>query len=321
MEIVHVTRHRLGDTYLMRNHDGTIFEGYVSGDYVQANDTLRADRYGDKGFIPLEHKAVIKLSVMSGCPFKCRPCDAGLAGYNGNATTQDLIDQFETMLADTGLETCQKTKLHVSKLGEPSLNWANTDAAIRSIVADHPELNPLPTITTLPRTAQAARELTTSVFNYPTLSQIKINAGSTSETDRRQLYGATTPLPEIISILQGSWKNRTQDHRITLTFLAVPDTEFSAEQIIAMTPEEFRSAVTIEMYKVNPTINATRFGYPGLMRHYKDSHRYETQMAALREAGFGTYYSAPSDGEQRAHVANGSSLHVEQQTAAPSTAI
>lgn len=303
-----MSRHRLGDTYLFESAAGVPLEAYVSGDYVQKGDGLRAERYGDLGAIPLITKAVVKLSVMGGCPFRCRPCDAGLAGYLGNATADDIYQQFTSVVADQRLATCSKMKLHLSKLGEPSLNWEPSVEALTRIVNEHPQFTIIPTVTTLPRTRDAFQRLATDMTSFHTLTQTKITAGATSEEARRRLFGAVTPIEELLSDLTIPWSQRSMDHRITLTFLALPDQPFDADWILHRVPLTLRPYVTVEVYKVNKTENARRNRLIGFMDRYSDAGPFEGAMQRLRDHGMHTYFSAPSDGEQRALVANGSSM-------------
>lgn len=312
-----VTRHRLGDAYLFRTPTGLPLEAYFSGDYVQAHDVLRATRYGDKGSIPVTDKAVVKLSVMGGCPFRCRPCDAGSAGYFGDATEEHIVGQFEHIVTDQGLTGCAKLKLHLSKLGEPSLNWGPSVAALRSILVAYPHLGIVPTVTTLPRDRESLAVLAADMLTLDALlTQTKITIGATDERVRRSLFGAVLPMDAIGSVLADAHARRTGDHRITLTLLAVPDQPVNAARLIAAIPVALRPAITVEVYKVNPTVNAVRHDLSGAMRRYQDCGPYEPAMAALRDAGMRTYFSAPSDGEQRALVANGSSLLLRSVTPA-----
>jgi hypothetical protein len=307
-----VTRHRLGDAYLFDTASGTPLEAYFSGDYVQAHDALRADRYGDKGSIPVTDKAVVKLSVMGGCPFRCRPCDAGSAGYFGDATAEEMVAQFDHIVSDQNLTECSKVKLHLSKLGEPSLNWAPSAAALRTIIDRYPHLGILPTVTTLPRTRGDLAPLVADMLTMPVLSQTKFTLGATDEAKRRSLFGVVLPVADILDTLAEAWPTRSAQHRITLTLLAVPDQPIDAEWLLERIPAPLRTAVTVELYKVNKTDSAMRHGLTGVLQRYQDSGPYEAAMATLRAAGVSTYFSAPSDGEQRALVANGSSLLLQQ---------
>lgn len=304
-----VRRARLGDVYLFRTETGLPLEGYVSGDYVQAGDALRAHRYGPLGAIPLHEKAIVKVSVQGGCPFRCRPCDAGSAGFFGNATAQEISAQFDAMVADKDLTQCAKLKLHLSKLGEPALNWDASHAALLDILRRYPHLSIVPTVTTMPRETAALDRLLRDMLALPAgLTQTKISMGATSERVRRSLFGAVLDTASVGRVLDAAWPERGAEHRITLTYLAVPGEPFDADYLLSCLPESARGAVTVEVYKVNPTVNALRHDLTGALVTYRDSGPYEAAMARLRDAGVRTYFSAPSNGEQWALVANGSSL-------------
>lgn len=309
LTVERVTRHRLGDAYLLRTADGRALEAYFSGDYVQNGDTLRARRYGTPGTIPVTEKAIVKLSVSSGCPYRCAPCDAGLAGYGGPASAEEIVAQFEHVLADQQLEHCAHLKLHVSKLGEPALNWPATLQALRTITAGHPEMTIVPTVSTLPRRRDQYEGLLDGLFSWDhPLKQLKINLASTDESHRRRLLGPVMPITALCQAICDRLPDAAGTQRVTLTLLALPGVRLDAGALIGAVPAAVRSRIAVELYKVNQTRNAVAHDLRSSMVRYADADMFAPELDRLRQAGFFTYVSAPSNGEQAALIANGSSL-------------
>lgn len=308
MKLLHKKEHPLGTVYLFENSKGQVFEAYFSGDYTQPGDDLRADRYGKIGKIPLEEKAIIKISVMSGCPYRCQPCDAGNSGFFGNASVSDMVSQFALIAEDQNLKTCSKLKLHMSKLGEPALNWPCSFQALQKIIKLYPQYNVIPTVSTLPRNPEHFQSLVHDLFSLSQpVKQLKINLGASNEERRRELLGRCLPLSEIYKIIDKEWKNTVMKQRITFTLLAIDGENIDTNFFLSAIGEQ-RERFTIELYKVNQTKSVAENGLGNNLVKYKHAQRFQGSMDKLASEGFFTYFSAPSNGEQTALVANGSAL-------------
>jgi adenine C2-methylase RlmN of 23S rRNA A2503 and tRNA A37 len=309
MKLHTVRRHSLGDVYLFHGKHNLPLEAYFSGDYTQAGDALRMERYGAVGKIPREEKSIIKLSMMGGCPYRCHPCDAGLKGFFGYADTDDIVEQFAMIIEDQQLSHCQKLKLHLSKLGEPSLHWEASLKALQIIQQSYPHFNMIPVVASLPRNAEQFLSMVTEFFawDHP-LKELKINLGASDEQRRRELYGKVLSLESMIPGFQEALKNVRGIQRITLTLLAMPGENIDTAYFLQAIPEELRSAFTVELYKVNSTQNAQYYELYNHLKNYAAASAFQESMNTLGEHGFFTYFSAPSHGEQVALVATGSSL-------------
>lgn len=76
---------------------------------------------------PRSKKWVLMVSSQFGCAVGCRFCDAGNFGYRGNLTTEEILGQVRFVLsAHPELEAAKvpKLKVHVARMGEPTLNRA-----------------------------------------------------------------------------------------------------------------------------------------------------------------------------------------------------
>ena len=68
-------------------------------------------------------KWVIIISTQLGCPVNCLMCDAG-GGFRGNLSSDEMLGQIKTVVADNGLDpnACAKFKVQFARMGEPALN-------------------------------------------------------------------------------------------------------------------------------------------------------------------------------------------------------
>lgn len=75
---------------------------------------------------PISEKWVMTLSTQYGCRMNCRFCDCPKIKFDGNASYDDLIGQFE--LARNMFPSVMYTErlnIHFARMGEPALNYHN----------------------------------------------------------------------------------------------------------------------------------------------------------------------------------------------------
>ena len=86
-------------------------------------------------------RTVICCSTMSGCPVGCKFYGTGNK-FVRNLTANEIIGQVETILIDKGIEDIRRKgerfQIMFMSMGEPLLNWGNTETAIRYLNKEYP---------------------------------------------------------------------------------------------------------------------------------------------------------------------------------------
>jgi 23S rRNA (adenine2503-C2)-methyltransferase len=86
-------------------------------------------------------RTVICCSTMSGCPVGCTFCGTGKR-FIRNLTSDEIIQQIETILKDQNIEdinsSSERFQIMFMSMGEPMLNWDNTEIAIRELHKIYP---------------------------------------------------------------------------------------------------------------------------------------------------------------------------------------
>jgi 23S rRNA (adenine2503-C2)-methyltransferase len=73
--------------------------------------------------MPLSEKWVITLSTQYGCVMKCNFCDVPNVPWNGNASFEDLKDQFYNAISlFPGVKYTERMNIHFARMGEPIFN-------------------------------------------------------------------------------------------------------------------------------------------------------------------------------------------------------
>lgn len=99
------------------------------GDYGKENN-IKADFLGyTKRIEKVEHKPVdiknklvVTVSSQKGCPMNCNFCDCPKLGFNGNASTAELISEITTGIALSGIKHGERLNVHYARMGEPTFN-------------------------------------------------------------------------------------------------------------------------------------------------------------------------------------------------------
>lgn len=86
-----------------------------------------------------EERTVICCSTQSGCPIGCRFCGAG-DYFARNLTVDEIVDQVDYSIRQTGIEACDMQKLQVMfmSMGEPLLNLQNLIPALYILHSKYP---------------------------------------------------------------------------------------------------------------------------------------------------------------------------------------
>lgn len=81
-------------------------------------------------------RTVICCSTMSGCPVGCTFCGTGKK-FIRNLSSEEIVQQIKTILKDQNIEDInnifERFQIMFMSMGEPMLNWNNTELAIREL--------------------------------------------------------------------------------------------------------------------------------------------------------------------------------------------
>ena len=84
-------------------------------------------------FIPEERRRTICISTQAGCPLKCAFCLTGIAGYQRNLKSWEILGQVATVM-DEAPRQQKPWNVVVMGMGEPLLNYEATVHALRILM-------------------------------------------------------------------------------------------------------------------------------------------------------------------------------------------
>jgi len=94
-------------------------------------------------YIPEGERRTICISTQAGCPLKCTFCLTGIAGYQRNLKTWEILGQVATVMDDNPAQATHPEwreedplpwNVVVMGMGEPLLNYEATAAALRTLM-------------------------------------------------------------------------------------------------------------------------------------------------------------------------------------------
>lgn len=102
---------------------------------IAGDNRLKDSCLGDRS-----ERWMIGVSVMSGCPVRCRFCATGNMPKWRNLTTDEILDQVDFVLDQNDLDPSQSKefKINYTRMGEPFLNVGALRDAIKAVSAAHP---------------------------------------------------------------------------------------------------------------------------------------------------------------------------------------
>jgi 23S rRNA (adenine2503-C2)-methyltransferase len=123
-------------------------------------------------YIPEDERRTICISTQAGCPLKCAFCLTGVAGYERNLTTSEILGQVATVMDEHPASVTHPERREedpfpwnvvVMGMGEPLLNYESTVAALRILMDEQgfaipPRKLTLSTVGILPALEKLARE-------------------------------------------------------------------------------------------------------------------------------------------------------------------
>ncbi len=207
------------------------------------------------------------VSSQKGCPMKCLCCDCPGYGFYGNATTDDLKYQVNTILDNVGTTHTRYFSVDFMRMGEPTLNDAVLDfiefelsALIRSKV-DADVI--VPTVSTmLPKnkarvTAFLERYCRIKNEVYGGDAELQFSIFSTDESARNELYkNRSLSLEEIAKI--GATLPMPKGNKYRLNFPVTKDSVIDAAVIDDLFDKE---KFEIKLTPIHQTFNAQDNGF------------------------------------------------------------
>lgn len=120
------------DVKIIESDEGNVSKYVFTGDKGVAESVLY--RYPD-----YQTRTVICCSTMSGCPVGCRFCGAGDYFVRG-FSAEEIVEQADRCIRDTNVDPSTMGRLQIMfmSMGEPLLNKAGMQGALRSLYEKYP---------------------------------------------------------------------------------------------------------------------------------------------------------------------------------------
>lgn len=278
--------------------------------------------------MPLSEKWVITVSTQYGCTMNCTFCDVPNVKFRGNATFDDLKQQFYSAIRlFPEVKYTERLNLHFARMGDPIFNenvfkfakWVfenkkqvEIDTGLR-IEVFHPVLT-----TSLPRKFKLLEDrilswcvLKNEIYNGQAGLQFSIN--STNEEQRSEMFmDEQLHLEDLAKI--GEKMPDPISRKYCLNFAYSTDFEIDAHKILRLfDPQKF-------MIKITPihNNNACRKNKIETVGGYESYAPYSPVEKAFKELGFDVLVFVPSLDEEDGLVTcgnvilGGSSLKIDE---------
>lgn len=268
--------------------------------------------------MPLSEKWVVTLSTQYGCPMKCTFCDVPNVEWHGNATFDDLKNQFYSALRlFPNVRYTERLNLHFARMGEPIFNknvfefarWCHTnkrqmqdETGVR-IETFHPVLT-----TSLPRKLSSLEDrliewcdIKNNLYNGQAGLQFSIN--STNETQRQDMFGGLSLTLEEFSKIAERLPTPVS-RKYCLNFAFSTDFEIDARKVANLfDAEKF-------MCKITPIHNNNSCVENGIQTigGYEEYTPYSKPEQDLVSAGFDVLVFVPSIDEEDGLVTCGNAI-------------
>lgn len=264
---------------------------------------------------PLSEKWVITLSTQYGCTQKCTFCDVPNISFNGNATYDDLRDQFfDAISLFPKVRYTDRLNIHFARMGEPILNNNVFSFARRLQLEKHifqektglraEVIHPVLT-TSLPKRygrveekLQEWCEIKNGLYHGQAGLQFSIN--STDEEQRRIMFnGGSLSLVEFSKIAEDLPSPLSRKY--CLNFAYSTDFIIDAGRLLDLfNPAKF-------MVKITPIHNNQSCRENGIstVGGYDSYAPYQKPEKELKEAGFDVLVFVPSMDEEQGLVTCG----------------
>lgn len=131
-----------GSVFCLTLNDGKLIETtdtflptYTKDAIGRKQNNLTNKDLGDRS-----ERWMIGVSVMSGCPVRCKFCATGQMKGFRNLTTEEIVEQVEFVVERNKLDPTKSNefKINYTRMGEPFLNIENVKKAIEIISEKYP---------------------------------------------------------------------------------------------------------------------------------------------------------------------------------------
>lgn len=142
MKIIKEKSFKNGKVYSIKLRDGLLIETtstflpYYTKDAIgRKQNFLDNNNYGSKN-----ERWMIGVSVMSGCPVRCKFCATGQMKKFRNLTTEEIVNQIEFMIWKDNFNPndSKEFKINYTRMGEPFLNIDAVKEVIKIINDKYP---------------------------------------------------------------------------------------------------------------------------------------------------------------------------------------
>jgi len=256
---------------------------------------------------PRSRKWIVMVSSQFGCAIGCRFCDAGYFGYRGNLSVEEILGQVRFVLSahpEIEAATVPKLKVHVARMGEPTLNEAVLQV-LESLgrSGDLPGL--LPSISTMAPRCDLSRRFLDDLAKIKDTHfgegrfQLQFSLHSTDEEARHALIPVRKWDLEEIAAFGERWF-KPGDRLVTLNVALSDDIPFAPEVAARIfSPERF-------LFKFTAVHNTRRGNMNALTKLWCDAPERIAQLAAdLERRGFRTIVDPGWPEEARAGLSCG----------------
>lgn len=295
------------------------------GDYGKAHN-IKADFLGytrelhgvaNTDCMPLQEKWVVTLSTQYGCAMKCNFCDVPNIKFAGNASFDDLKEQFYKAIGMfPNVNYTDRLNLHFARMGDPIFNpevldfsyWLSDnkediqkDTGLRIEVL-HPVFTTMcPEMKYTRSRLEEWVKIKNIEFNGQAGLQLSIN--STNEEQRSEMFDGQQMSLEDISSMTSEWPNPV-GRKYCLNFAYSTDYEIDAVKLRKLfDPEKF-------MVKITPIHNNTACRENGIetVEGYESYAPYKEVEEPLKEQGFDVLIFIPSLDEEDGLVTCGNTI-------------
>ena len=135
-----------GSVYCLKLSDGMLIETtdtflpfYTKDAIGRKQNTLDSYELGDRS-----ERWMIGVSVMSGCPIRCKFCATGQMKKWRNLSTQEIVDQVDYIVSqhpDVNPLNSKEFKVNMTRMGEPFLNIDNVKEASKILTEKYPNVH------------------------------------------------------------------------------------------------------------------------------------------------------------------------------------
>lgn len=286
------------------------------GDYGKSKN-VKADFLGysrelngvpNQDILPMSEKWVITLSTQYGCVQKCTFCDVPNIKFRGNASFDDLKQQFYNAISLYPNEHyAERLNIHFARMGEPVFNknvlvfsewlYKNKRQIYNDVCLRIETLHPVLT-SSCPKgydkfesVIQEWCSIKNDLYNGQAGLQLSIN--STDEQQRSNMFGGCSLSLREIAIVAEKLPMPI-GRKYCLNFAYSTDFEVNAEVIASLfDPEKF-------MCKITPIHNCNACVENGIKTEdgYSSYLPYKKPEQALKDAGFDVLVFIPSQDEE-----------------------